>query len=83
MLQSRDEADFYQYYFLEAPARHPYVVTNVFEDGPYEPPTDAGHITSVRHLEWGIRRFIFDAMIYWGTFDRPTVICERFALRRS
>jgi hypothetical protein len=62
---------FYRYYFLEAPACHPYPVKKVFEDGlDFEPPAEAVAITSSRQLQWGLRRFIFDAMLFYGNFDR-------------
>jgi len=57
---------FYRYYFLEAPAQHPYPVTKVFSDGEYSPPHSIKSIASYRQLQWGIRRLMYDAMLYWG-----------------
>jgi len=62
---------FYRYYFLEVPKSHPYPVEKVFEDGDdFEPPVETTAITSIRQFQWGLRRFIFDAMLYYGNFDR-------------
>jgi len=51
---------FYRYYFLEAPAQHPYPVTKVFSDGEYSPPHSIKSIASYRQLQWGIRRLMYD-----------------------
>lgn len=59
---------FYRYYFLIAPEKHPYPVEKVFAEEDYKPPQGADEIKSVRQFHWGIRRFIYDAMLYWGSF---------------
>ncbi len=57
---------FYRYYFLAAPPTHPYPVNKVFSDDDYELPKGADDIRSLKHFQWGLRRFIYDAMMYWG-----------------
>ncbi len=57
---------FFQYYFLASPGRHPYPVDLVFEAKPYRPPADANELKSSKQFEWGLRRFVYDAMLYWG-----------------
>jgi hypothetical protein len=59
---------FYRYYFLEGPDEHPYPVGRVFNGHGYDPPAGATQITSMQQLQWGVRRFILDAMLYWGNF---------------
>lgn len=59
---------FFKYYFLTVPPQHPYPVSRVFAVKPFEPPADANQILSLEQLQWGIRRFIYDAMLYWGNF---------------
>ena len=59
---------FFHYYFLEVPRQHPYPVDRVFGDDVFRPPEDSTEIQSLQHLEWGIRRFMYDAMLYWGNF---------------
>ena len=59
---------FFRYYFLEAPLDHPYPVTKIFGVDPFDPPVDGTDISSVRHFQWGLRRFFYDAMLYWGNF---------------
>jgi hypothetical protein len=56
---------FYRYYLLEAALTHPYPTDRVFGGGSYMPPRTA-QVTSEEQLRWGIRRFIYDAMLYWG-----------------
>jgi hypothetical protein len=58
---------FFQYYFLDSPPKHPYPVEKVFEDGPFQPP-GGSEIRSLKQLQWGLRRFVYDAMLYWGNF---------------
>jgi hypothetical protein len=54
---------FFRYYWLFVP-EHPYDVTKV---GPFEKHWIEGHaITSLDHLEWGLRRFYTDALLYFG-----------------
>ena len=59
---------FYKYYFLALPDKHPYPVGKVFLDDDYKPPESSGEIKSLKQFLWGIRRFLYDAMIYWGNF---------------
>jgi hypothetical protein len=59
---------FYRYYFLENPALHPYPCERVFPDGTFRPPEGVVEIQSLRQLTWGIRRFMYDAMLFWGNF---------------
>lgn len=59
---------FFRYYFLEVPEHHPYSVDLVFDANSYCPPQDADEIQSIRQLQWGLRRFVYDAMLYWGNF---------------
>jgi hypothetical protein len=82
---------FYRYYFLSFPENHPYPVEKVFTDDDYEPPKGADEIKSLRQFHWGIRRFIYDAMLYWGNFRQAyrdlrqlseVDIAELFAAKR-
>lgn len=82
---------FFRYYFLEVPPRHPYPVDRVFPDAPFEPPEGTTDVKSVRQLQWGLRRFIYDAMLYWGNFRQAfrelrqchfDEICEFFWSKR-
>lgn len=57
---------FYRYYFLTVPQSHPYPVEKVFADGDYKPPEDTENIISRKQLQFGLRRFMYDAMLYWG-----------------
>ena len=57
---------FYRYYFLAVPPTHPYPVNKVFSDDDYEPPEGVDDIKSLKQFQWGLRRFIYDAMLYWG-----------------
>ena len=59
---------FYRYYFLVVPQHHPYPVEKVFPEGHYNLPDGVGQIKSLQQLQWGIRRFMYDTMIYWGNF---------------
>jgi hypothetical protein len=56
----------FRYYFLEVPLSHPYAVERVVSSTSYTPPPNLTEIKSLPHAQWGIRRFIFDAMLYWG-----------------
>src|SRR6266496_2837811 len=58
----------FRYYFLEVPAGHPYPVDKVFSSSGYEPPKGVAEITSLQQARWGLHRFIYDAMLYWGNF---------------
>jgi hypothetical protein len=82
---------FYRYYFLTLPQSHPYPVEKIFDDDDYEPPAGADEIKSVRQFQWGIRRFIYDAMLYWGNFReayrnlrqlKEDQIIDLFAIKR-
>lgn len=53
---------FYRYYFLSLPTSHPYPVDHVMED---VPSLHTSHIVTVAQLEWGIRRFLTDALLYF------------------
>lgn len=59
---------FFRYYFLEVPHQHPYTVDRVFGSVPFQPPKGRSEILSIQQFQWGIRRFIYDAMLYWGNF---------------
>jgi hypothetical protein len=82
---------FFRYYFLENPFQHPYPVTRVFGLKDYQPPR-SNQLTSLEQLQWGLRRFIYDAMLYWGNFrqayrdlrQRPfDEITKLFAAKKS
>lgn len=59
---------FYRYYFLTVPQHHPYPVEKVFVDGDFKPLEEAEDIKSRKQLQWGLRRFMYDTMLYWGNF---------------
>lgn len=59
---------FFRYYFLEAPDQHPYPVDRVFSSTVFRPPEESDEILSHQQLQWGLRRFMYDAMLYWGNF---------------
>lgn len=59
---------FYRYYFLNKPDQHPYPVTKVFPEADYDLPEGLTEIKSLRQFQWGVRRFMFDAMLFWGNF---------------
>lgn len=59
---------FYRYYFLSVPQTHPYPVEEVFAEDRYEPPEGVDEIKSLRQFHWGIRRFVYDAMLFHGNF---------------
>lgn len=61
---------FFRYYFLELPEEHPYPVDQVFGSGAFRPPEGATEIQSLQQLQWGIQRFMYDAMLYWGNFGQ-------------
>lgn len=58
----------FRYYFLTVPATHPYPVEKVLSPEGYKPPEGLNEITSLQQVQWGFRRFIVDAMLYWGNF---------------
>ena len=82
---------FYSYYFLDIPENHPYPVERVFGFGPYRPPEGVREIKSLQQFQWGVRRFIMDAMLYWGNLRQAyrelrvftrDVIADQFAFKR-
>jgi hypothetical protein len=55
---------FFRYYWLEAPAQHPYPVMAVTGySGSYSGQNEIG---SIRQLKWGLLRLYIDAMLYFG-----------------
>lgn len=62
------EMGFFSYYFLKIPENHPYSVKNVFANKTYTPSPEAKEIESIEQLEWGLQRFFYDAMLFWGNF---------------
>jgi len=58
----------YRYYFLDTPQTHPYPVEKVLLPTGYKPPKGITEITSLQQAQWGIERFMCDAMLYWGNF---------------
>jgi hypothetical protein len=56
----------FRYYFLDVPSTHPYPVDRVLSMEGYKPPVGLTEITSLQQARWGFRRFIYDAMLYWG-----------------
>ncbi len=59
---------FYKYYFLTNPKHHPYKTEHIFEDKEYKPPEEKTEVYNLEQLNWGVRRFIVDSMLYWGNF---------------
>jgi len=58
---------FFRYYFLESPDHHPYPVRRAFGREDYSP-AKADEIRTIQQFQWGLRRFMYDAMLYWGNF---------------
>jgi len=58
----------FRYYFLENPETHPHPVAKVLSTSPYTPPERLTEIKSTQQAIWGLRRFVYDAMLYWGNF---------------
>lgn len=54
---------FFEYYFLRSPTHHSYPVERVLD---IVPKLGASKITSIEQLEWGMRRFFIDALLYFG-----------------
>ena len=54
---------FFKYYFQSEPKGHPYTVAKVLATMPV---LDDKGISSLDQLEWGLRRFFIDALLYWG-----------------
>lgn len=57
---------FYQYYLLSSPDMHPYPVEHVVDEAPSLHPS---HVVTVSQLEFGIRRFFTDALLYFPSTD--------------
>lgn len=56
---------FFKYYWLEAPAAHPYEHPEIPDFNP-DVLGDRNEILSLPHLEWGLRRLYTDALLYFG-----------------
>jgi hypothetical protein len=79
---------FFRYYFLEKPKYHPYNLDSVLDETPDLHPEG---LHSLGQLEWGLRRFIIDALLYFGdlstayselaqmSFDSLSTFFRRFA----
>lgn len=59
---------FFRYYGMEVPNTHPYPVNLVLDTIPYRPPSDTNYLRSGQQVRWGLQRFMYDAMLYWGNF---------------
>jgi hypothetical protein len=57
---------FFRYYFLSKPEVHPYNLDSVL---PETPDLHPHGIHSLEVLEWGLRRFITDALLYFGDVE--------------
>ncbi len=57
--------DFFQYYWLECPPKHPYPVERI-RDFSRLWVEDTQAIVSLEHLHWGIYRLFTDALLYFG-----------------
>ena len=58
----------FRYFFLATPTNHPYPVDKVLPPSGYRPSAGCTEIKSIQQLIWGLRRFMYDAMLYWGNF---------------
>src|SRR5438093_1572164 len=56
--------DFFRYYWLEAPAEHPYPVSKL--PGFRKSWLKLHAIKSLEHLKWGLYRLFTDALLYFG-----------------
>jgi hypothetical protein len=54
---------FFEYYFCSAPQCHPYPVDKIID---ISPNIDEKGISSLKQMEWGLRRFYIDALLFWG-----------------
>ena len=63
--QAPVSVDFFSYYWLECPAKHPYAVEQLPS---FEPRWvgDTTGITSLSHLKWGLYRLFVDGLLYFG-----------------
>ena len=57
--------DFFHYYWLESPMKHPYPVEQLPAFDP-QWTKDTNGIMSLSHLEWGLYRLFTDALLYFG-----------------
>jgi len=54
---------FFRYYFMSEQDKHPYPVDQIMDP---TPGLDEKGISSLEQLEWGLRRFYTDALLYFG-----------------
>ena len=54
---------FFRYYFTSESNKHPYPIDKVLDA---MPGLDEKGISSLSQLEWGLRRFYIDALLFWG-----------------
>jgi len=54
---------FFEYYFATRPPSHPYPLEPVLT---VMPELNTKGIDSLAQLEWGLRRFYMDSLLYWG-----------------
>lgn len=54
---------FFKYYFYSEPTSHSYPVDKVLE---VSPSIDEKGVSSLKQMEWGLRRFYIDALLFWG-----------------
>ena len=57
----------FRYYFLDVPDCHPYPVEKVLLPE-YKLEKGISEIRSLDQALWGLRRFMYDSMLYWGNF---------------
>ena len=72
--------DFFRYYWLECPLRHPYPVKQL-PDFKQHWLDDGDKITSLAHLKWGLYRLFTDALLYFGNVR--TAFRELRTLKRN
>ena len=80
---------FFQYYWLNCPATHPYDVTNLPDYS--ERSNSSRAIYSLSHLAWGLYRLYVDGLLWFGNVRTAyrslrtqdySSICEHFSIRR-
>lgn len=54
---------FFKYYFCSEPTSHPYPVDKVLD---VSPSIDEKGVSSLKQMEWGLRKFYIDALLFWG-----------------
>src|SRR6267143_1611346 len=54
---------FFEYYFKTIPNKHPFSPDTVLSQ---TPALNAKGITSLTQLDWGLRRFYIDSLLWWG-----------------